>query len=88
MARISAFICSTWRAFEPGQRRVAQDLVAQVLGFLAAVQNQRLVDDVADVFAQGLQRRGEPLGLRGIGCRQRVKVVAQQFDAELLEDPQ
>ena len=41
-------------AFEPRQRRVAQDFVAQVFGLLAAVQHQRLVDDLAHVFAQRL----------------------------------
>jgi adenylosuccinate lyase len=33
---------------DAGKRRIAQDLVAQVLGLLAAVEQQRLRDRVAD----------------------------------------
>ena len=41
---------------DPRQRRIAQDLVAQVFGFLAPVQQQRLRDGIADRVAQAVQR--------------------------------
>ena len=74
-------------SFKPRQRRVAQDLVAQVFAFLAAVEHQRLRDDFADVFAQRRQCRGEPFGFRRIGRCQRVEIVAQPLDAEQVENP-
>src|SRR5258707_13643718 len=37
---------------DPRQWRVAQNLVAQILGFLTPVQQQRLPDGVANGFAQ------------------------------------
>ena len=54
-------------AFKPGKRGVAQDFIAQVFAFLAAVEHQRLRDDFADVFAQRRQCRRQPFGLRRIG---------------------
>src|ERR1700744_5723607 len=42
---------------EPRHRRVPQDLVAQILGLLAAVEQQRLRDRVAHVLAQAIGQR-------------------------------
>ena len=48
-------------ALEIVQRRVAQDLVAQVLGALARVEQERCVDHFADGFAQRFARGRQPL---------------------------
>ncbi len=66
--------------------RVAQDLVAQLFLFFAPVQQQRLGDAIANIVAQRLHRLCQPLGLGGIAHRQRIEIVAQTLDAELIED--
>src|SRR5260370_24310061 len=71
---------------DPGQWRVAQDLVAQILGFLAPVQQQRLRDDVANGFAQRSECRREPLGHGGICRGPSVDAVAPPGDAPRLHD--
>src|SRR4029077_3285669 len=45
---------------DPGKRRVAQDLVAQIFGFLASVQHQRLRDGLANGAAQPVEGLGQP----------------------------
>ncbi len=71
---------------DPRQRRVAQNLVAQVFGFLAPVQHQRLRDGIADRAAQPVQRVGQPLRQRRVGRGEIVEIVAQALDAHLVED--
>jgi hypothetical protein len=71
---------------DPRQRRIAQNLVAQVFRLLAPVQHQRLRDGIPDRTAQPVQRVGQLLHQRRVGCRQIVEVVAQALDAHLVED--
>src|SRR6185437_7552147 len=69
-----------------GQRRVAQDFVAQVFRFLAAIEQQCLRNHIADIVAQLFQRGRESLGEGGVGGGQLIQIVAQALDAHLLED--
>ena len=71
---------------DPGERRVAQNLVAQVFGLLAAIKQQRLRDGIAHGFAQAIERGLQPLGQRRIGRGQSVEIVAQALDAHGIED--
>ena len=71
---------------DPGERRVAQNLVAQVFGLLAPIKQQRLRDGIAHGFAQAIERGLQPLGQRRIGRGQSVEVVAQALDAHGIED--
>ena len=71
---------------DPGQRRIAQDLVAQIFGFLAAVEQQRLRDGVAHGIAQAVGRGREPFRQCRIGRGQIVEIVAQPRDAHRVED--
>ena len=63
---------------DPGQRRVAQDLVAEVFGFFAAVQHQRLRDRFTNGAAQAVQRIRQPLRQCGVGGLEVVEVVAER----------
>ena len=74
-------------AFEAGERGVAQDFMAQVFAFLAPIEQQGLIDQLPDVFAQCRQCRRQPLGFRRICRCQRVEVVAQALDAQRIENP-
>src|SRR6202035_4917842 len=57
-------------AFEPGERRVAQDFVTQAFRFLARI----------------VVAGREPLGILRTCGRQCVQIVAQLRNAELIED--
>ena len=63
--------------FDPRQWRVAQDFVAEVFGFLAPVEQQRLRNRLANGFAQRLERSRQPFRQRGIGRGQLVEIVAK-----------
>ena len=71
---------------DPRQRRVGQNFVAQVFGFLAPVEHQRLRNRFAHRAAQPVQRIGQPLRQRRVRRRQIVEVVAQALDPHLVED--
>ncbi len=71
---------------DPGQRRVAQDLVAQIFGFLASIQHQRLRDGFANGVAQPVQCGLQPFRQRRVGRSQMIEVVAKPLDAHGFEN--
>src|SRR5690349_14790286 len=66
---------------DPGERRVAQDLVAEVFGLLAGIECKALRDRVAHGLAQAVERGAKTLGQRRIGSGQLVEIVAQALEA-------
>ena len=71
---------------DPRQRRIAQDLVAQVLGLFPPIQHQCLRDGVADRVAQSIKRACQPFRQRGVGRREIVEIVAKALNTHLVED--
>jgi len=74
-------------ALEAGERRATQDFVAEIFGFLASVEQQRLIDRVPHVFAQRLGSRSETFRFRWVADGECIEIIAKARNAERFENP-